>query len=103
MFGGAFIDLRLEVEREFDCWIDKGSDGGERHDEVRWNAAKAQSYFESDVAHLQIPELVLKDNRHFFREAFEQAARDRDAGRIGFEGDVEMVRTRQISIGIDLT
>src|SRR3546814_4989733 len=55
------------------------------------------SDWSSDVcsSDLQSPESVLEHDRHFVGETLDQALRDVDAGRLGLEGDVEMMLARR--------
>ena len=55
------------------------------------------------VVHLQVPELVLQDDRHLLRILRAQPRRDHDAGMIGAERDVEMVLAGQAVGGGVLT
>jgi hypothetical protein len=56
----------------------------------------------SDSAHLQVPELMLHDDRHLFRIAFLQRGRNPHAGGFCQEGDEEMMVARQVTGHCDL-
>ena len=92
---GAFIGLHLELQREIDGGIDEGGDRAEGDDQMRRDLVEGQAHLEMLVADLEVPEFILKDDRHFVREALHQMLGNVDAGRLGLEGDVEMMRTGQ--------
>ena len=56
-------------------------------------------FFETGVADLEIPELVLQNDGHVVGILVEQALADADAGRAGDEGDEEVVFTGQAGLG----
>ena len=58
-------------------------------------AAELQGDREEGLARGQVPVLVLQDDRHLVGILAEQVRRSGHAGRVGLEGDVEVVRARQ--------
>src|SRR5581483_944160 len=87
--------VRLEGEGELDGWIVELGDRSERHVEGRGDTAERQTNGESVFLHLEVPEAVLDDDGHLVGEFLDQVLRNRDPGKPGLEGDVEMVSARQ--------
>src|SRR3954468_20274593 len=65
----AVLALRLELELEIDCRIYEAGDRRERDCQPRRRLVEAQADLEAVVAHLQVPEAVLNDDRHLVRKA----------------------------------
>jgi len=81
------------VERQ--CELDRGivelRDRREWHPQSCWRSTKGQAYREAIGLNLEIPESMLDDDGHLIGEPLGKVLRDCDSGRLGLEGDVEMV------------
>ena len=97
---GSFA-IRLVAERELqtelDAGIGKDPQGRERDDETLGLVIEAQRHTERIVADVQVPELVLQDDGHLRRVSAVQVFWNLDTGMVGLEGDVEMVRRRDLA------
>jgi imidazoleglycerol-phosphate dehydratase len=101
MLGHVEIDFGLKLQREIHGRIVESRECGEGDIELGWNLAEGQAHFKAVVVHDQVPEFILKHDRHFIGEALAELRRNANARSAGFERDVEMVRARQICVGAD--
>src|SRR6185312_1141376 len=69
------LDDLFELQTELHSRVEKTIDGFEWHGESFGDAAKREPDFKLFFAHLQIPELMLKDNCHFLGILRAQAVR----------------------------
>src|ERR1041385_3638573 len=81
-----------ELQNEIYRRIGKGAGRRKRDCQPLQLLLEAEGHRERLFADLEVPELVLQDDRHLFRKALAQAVRDADAGHPRREGDIEMVR-----------
>lgn len=81
----------LELQAEFDRRIGEGGDGVERDDEPLGLVLEAQGHGEALLRHLEIPELVLENHGHLLGILLAEIVRQRQAGKVGAEGDVEVM------------
>src|SRR5262245_47598693 len=82
--GGIGLELQAEVDRR----VDEIGHRGERYDQGRGHAAKAQSDRKFMVGDLQIPEAVLDDDGHLVGESLDQMLGYRNTRHAGLERDV---------------
>ena len=82
---------RLELQRELHGRVGESLDRLERHDQPLSHAAERQADLERLVGHLEVPELMLQDDRHLLRILRAQPVRQPDALGGGVEGDEEMM------------
>ena len=88
---------RVEPQSEAHIRISEAGHRAERNDQRRRHATERQADAEQSGlgVHLEVPELVLQDDRHLLRILRAQPRRDHDARMIGAERDVEMVLAGQ--------
>ena len=87
--------LDVEFELKIDGRIVEAAHGCEGDFQLLRNIGEGKADLEAGIGHLQIPILVLDDDRHLFWIALAQAGRDAHAWRAGQEGDEEVVVARQ--------
>jgi hypothetical protein len=79
--------------------VEEALDGIERNHQALRDAAERQPDFKAVLGHHQVPELVLENDRHFFRILREQPRRQFDALRGGKKRNEEMMLPGQAVLG----
>src|SRR5712664_3024283 len=90
---------RLELQAELHRRVEEALDGIERNHQTLGNAAERQADLETILRYHQIPELVLKNDRHFHRILRQQPRRKPHALRGGQKRDEEMMFPGQAVLG----
>ena len=88
-------DHGLEMHAEIDRRVAERGQGRERNAQMLGSAPEIERHAEALVVNLQIPELMLQDDRHFVRILGAQFGRQPNAFRRCPERDVKMVVPRQ--------
>ena len=90
---------RVELHAELHRRIEEAFDGREWIDQRFRNAIKGETDFEGGLGDLEIPILVLDDDRHFLVVLTEQFLAEANAGGARHEGNEEVVVTGKPGLG----